>query len=705
METSRRIFAKALGAEAAMDVRRTYDHRSLAESIGAVVAEELPAIGAGPQELLLHLVSESRERLSVYSERFLELAQDRTCDTDEPALRRKASLELAPFVIGTQYLLHAVAGNWNNEANYALTALRIHATDVGVGQPGASRIDRYQEVLRSYSMADVGTDLRHTAEDSRISEGAFTFPAALLILGCFPESLAGQILGANLYLRHCGLLPACRFVASDDAGTAWLLDLGCNPADGDTGLRRDALTATLRYAEEQGGEAGFNTVVAGFLWARHHVEVMHDRLATVLEAWLDPREAARQFVFRRSREATAYHEKVKLDRRPMRDLLSEKDTSEFLARLAASPFVNQGNPDRSPLLNGLISPRGKMFRIFSADDIAVLHRWIAGLPYESAAAEVPAFRMWTDSGGFAPRSEPVQSMVDSRATAREAYPRLLHVEISPEEADFARDYVDQWLERAARGVADGFCPLPTEWSYGSLRTWLHEQHEGSNQPVTSTDDIGTREEVIADVLALAPLTMIDGAWLTGFSHPTLASTPSGFALFETYFDELGNGIQEINHPVIYRDLLRTIHGELPATADDGYAQAACFDDGDFELPVFWLSIGRFPLTYQAEILGLNLAMELSGVGGGYLRVQRALKAHGFPTLFVELHNTIDNIATGHSAWAAASIDAFVSALPEGARTQAWERVRTGFLALNPPRKLSRVRKARDKVRSLLWSAH
>ncbi|MGO4611254.1 hypothetical protein AB4142_33470, partial [Variovorax sp. 2RAF20] len=85
----------------------------------------------------------------------------------------------------------------------------------------------------------------------------------------------------------------------------------------------------------------------------------------------------------------------------------------------------------------------------------------------------------------------------------------------------------------------------------------------------------------------------------------VASTAYGSRLFETLFDELGNGIEAQNHPVIYRHLLKAVHGELPATADPGYANAACFNDENFELPVFWLSIGRYPQTYCPEILGLN----------------------------------------------------------------------------------------------------
>jgi len=195
--------------------------------------------------------------------------------------------------------------------------------------------------------------------------------------------------------------------------------------------------------------------------------------------------------------------------------------------------------------------------------------------------------------------------------------------------------------------------------------------------------------------------MIDGAWLAGFAHPSLASADDGYRLFETFFDELGNGIPELNHPTIYRDLMGNISRRLPPTNQPAYANLSLFKDADFELPVFWLSIGRFPLTYRPEILGMNLAMELSGVGAGYKNTGRALVAHGLPATFVNIHNSIDNIATGHTAWAAESIDAFMSELPRSDHVNCWLRVRTGYAALRYSNPSSLIGEIKERLRALL----
>src|SRR2546423_10387689 len=128
--------------------------------------------------------------------------------------------------------------------------------------------------------------------------------------------------------------------------------------------------------------------------------------------------------------------------------------------------------------------------------------------------------------------------------------------------------------------------------------------------------------------------------------------------------------------------------EPPPTAAREFAEWPGFRDGSFELPVYWLSIGRFPRTFMPEILGLNVAMELSGVGGTYRSARRALAHHGFSTRFVDIHNTIDNVATGHSAWAADAVDSYLTSVlaaqGAGALDETWQRVRIGYRSLNPP---------------------
>nr|WP_246870949.1 iron-containing redox enzyme family protein [Pantoea ananatis] len=211
------------------------------------------------------------------------------------------------------------------------------------------------------------------------------------------------------------------------------------------------------------------------------------------------------------------------------------------------------------------------------------------------------------------------------------------------------------------------------------------EHDAHGEAFSKSDPkaLPEREEVIHSTLQLAPLTLIDGSWLQGFTDIRLASSTVGYSLFRTYWDELGNGIWELNHPKIYRDVLKQMDIYLPPTGSWSFAFDDRLEESSFELPVYWLSIGKFPVRYQAEILGMNLAMELSGVGGGYLSARRFLKHYGFSTAFVDLHNTIDNVQTGHSAWAAEAIEAMLRRTPEHQQEAVWQRVCIGYESLAP----------------------
>jgi hypothetical protein len=704
MMSSRQLFTDLLSAEAGAEARACFDPNDLRRTFfdlrpdvaqtGLDQVAELVGRRSGPAKTGDAEQACGVGHLSAVRGRFTAFSDATALTEDFAALRSKVALEIAPFFMASQHLLHAVCGNWNNEECYALVALRVHAIDVGCGQPRASRIDRYRELLRSLSAAEIGANLLHTATDTRISDGAFAFPSKLMLLGCFPETFAGEILGANLFLRTCGFLPPFELIGRSGDSSPHFLDLGRSPDGGGRGPAELSAEAVRQYVGEV--EDRLVRVAVGYNWASSRTEELCDRVLEVLTRWSDPREAVIQLIHRRRHDALQYHEATKINGERISDLLAEDDPSGFVERLATSPFVRPGDPANSALINGLISPQSKMFRIFNRDEISVLERWIGGLPCEAPLGKPPAFQLWRDDPAL-PASPSCHPGPDAgaRTKPRQMYGRLLRTEASSSESAYASEYAQRWLERCAKDLLSGTCALPDQWKPGRLQEWLRERHDASaGQAPASRPEIPPREDVVANVCALAPLTMIDGAWLAGFTHPSLASSDSGYSLFETFFDELGNGIPELNHPTIYRELMRSICEKLPPTHHASYENHCLFKDESFELPVFWLSIGRFPLTYRPEIIGMNLAMELSGVGYGYRNTGRALAAYGLPTTFVNIHNSIDNITSGHTAWAAESIDMFMADLPRREHEKAWFRVRAGFMALrssNPPKLIDRIK--------------
>jgi hypothetical protein len=111
------------------------------------------------------------------------------------------------------------------------------------------------------------------------------------------------------------------------------------------------------------------------------------------------------------------------------------------------------------------------------------------------------------------------------------------------------------------------------------------------------------------------------------------------------------------------------------------------------VPTLWLSISCFPRHFLPEILGLNLAVELAGVGGPYMEARDTLRRFGYPTLFVDVHNAADNVSVGHAAWAVAAITRYMDDVAEREGPHnldpTWHRVWSGVCATLP--QIGRIR--------------
>lgn len=653
-----------------------------------------------------------------------------------PEAVRGVLRECAPLALSAGAWLQWIPSPGNSETEPVLRVLTLYASDVGAGLPLSDRGSAYRALLRRHRIAEERPGVR-LASSEYVETASFRLPALLLAMSRLPDDFLPEILGADLCLRAVGTLPAVAAVlgAADVEGIEGAtaegddlvsLDMGGARPGAAPGARELSLAAARAYVDERRALAGpaagreaERRLRLGFHWAAREVRSWSARLLDGTALARHPDHGVWRLICRRARQAAVYHSGYVLDGRPLPDWFADLDAGPgpFLTALARSRLVRPGKPDSSPLLKGLVAPDGPMFRIFTEDDIAVLRRWIAHLPSDGsvlhpkdglAPARHEALRQaqrgWhTQDADADPDGGPVgrrrTSGARSRPTApfttpsaaRATYRSLLDRADSPDLRAFAYSYATRWLARSRYAPHRAPEQLPERWDpEHGLRQWLtraHDRHaetfqEGAVEPPS-------REGLIDSTLQLAPLIMIDGGWLQGFTDYQHASSRSGHPLFRTYWDELGNGEPDLNHPRIYRALLGEMGIDLPATASSEFSAWPGFRDEAFSMPVYWLSVSRFPETFMPEILGLNLAMELSGVGGSYRSARVGLKHHGFSTQFVDLHNTIDNVATGHSAWAADAIDSYLADLPgvlgPGGTGDIWRRIKVGRRSLNPPR--------------------
>ncbi|MEU0761413.1 iron-containing redox enzyme family protein [Streptomyces microflavus] len=717
--SARTVYAYATDPEASLPEGR------FVEEVRTVLRRHATAPGDGSPDALDALVRQATDWGAGERERYLGLAVggEGEGDRDRPdghhqVLVRRAVLGCAPLALMSGAWLQWLSAPGNADDPLVLRILALYASDVGAGHPAASRGSAYLELLRRLRLAENAAPAARLTGDQRIPDGAFRLPALLLAMSRRPGDFRGEILGADLCLRAVGLLPALelvREVLPTETDWAALDPAARRETDGPLPVER-CRGAVDGLAEEEGAR-GADAVRSGFRWMLAGLRDWSDALHAELVAAGDPAFDMAELMRVRSREGAVYHHQFLLEGKPLARWLAEcrTDPGPLLDVLARSKLVKPGRSGASSLVRGLVGERGPMFRVFSPEDLTVIRRWIDSLPAKPAEAAEPQREPEPEPGpegvrgGVAPQKPspgstrgPLAAVAGALRTGarspgrtpsglREAYHLLMNRTDTPALRSWAMEYVAGWLARSGHGMDRTAMQLPERWGHEGLRPWLQAQHDqhGAEFEENAAIPLPSKEAVVDDTVQTAPLTLIDGSWLQGFTDYEQASSAIGHSLFETYWDELGNGEPHLNHPLIYRDVLKEMGVELPPTASAAFAQWPGFREESLELPVYWLCVGRFPQTFLPEVLGLNLAMELSGVGGTYRRARLALKAYGFSTRFVDIHNTIDNVATGHSAWAADAVDTLLASLPDapgpGARADVWGRVRVGYRSLNPPR--------------------
>ena len=682
---ARDLYARALDPEA------LWNGPEVVEALGAELRRLADTVedGAVP-DLEARAAALGAEQSRV----FLDLTAEVTQPDDREVLIRRATLRCAPLAMVSGAWLQWMSGPGNADDTLALQVLTTYAADVGVGRPRASRSDAYLTLMDAQGIAEYASPPSRLSGDARIPDDAFYLAAVLLLMSRRPDHLGPELMGADLGLRAMGLQPALAMVREFYPGSVdWVsLDPSTPRTAGRIGGIEQIRAAVAELIETADSPRVAERVRLGMRWALAAQRAWGEQLRADLMAARAPWYEMAELIKARAREGAVYHQSFLVAGRPLTDWLTDcrTDPQPFLEVLAASRLVRPGEAERSPLVNGLVGERGPMFRVFAPADLAVIRRWINSLPVDAAPASPAAgsARLAGNLARLAARAEVPAAPEDEPADLRDAYCRLQTRAESPALRRYAERYVDGWLARSAHDIDEAPNQVPHRWDSRGLRPWLLEQHDRHAVEFESTDGLPERDALIDSTVQLAPLTLIDGAWLQGFCDHTHASSDVGHFLFETYWDELGNGVPRLNHPLIYRKVLAEMGVTLAPTGSPDFAHDPRLRTESFALPVYWLSIGRLPQTYLPEILGLNLAMELSGVGGSYRRARLALRKHGFSTQFVDLHNTIDNVATGHSAWAADAVDAYLAAVTntQGARAQEeiWRRVRIGYRSLNPP---------------------
>lgn len=238
---------------------------------------------------------------------------------------------------------------------------------------------------------------------------------------------------------------------------------------------------------------------------------------------------------------------------------------------------------------------------------------------------------------------------------------ILHIE------NYDKDALSDFLRAEAQDTFE-------EWE-------RYTQRRAAGHPPELFQDREGAREWLKDY---APLNLIDGVWLCRVHKIT---TP--FALrsitrhaWQTLSEELGDGDLEKNHIFIYRELLRVVGVQLPASYDASFI----LERHGMNNPQIWkaalaqLLISLFPNDFLPEILGFNLHFER--LSHQTLKASKELPEFGISGLYYSLHISIDNGHSGHSAMAVAIVNQYleyVSKINPESVQETWSRIQSGYL--------------------------
>lgn len=293
------------------------------------------------------------------------------------------------------------------------------------------------------------------------------------------------------------------------------------------------------------------------------------------------------------------------------------------------------------------------------------------------AAALPA----TGDGGASP-TEPSAVAAGKNPPARVLFHHLINVEEYPSVLPAAAHYVAQCLHQVARDRQQRRGRFP--YAESAFERWIEGvyRHQLGVPLRRRSSPRLPRTAYVFGIEQLAPAILVDGCWLQRADTLVHVAAPVARRLFAIYADELGNGMVARNHARIYRSLLDSLGIDCPPVESLAFARSRRFLDTAFDLPVLLLSISVNVHRYLPELLGLNLAIEISGLGASYGQLARDLEYWGIDAQIVRLHQSIDNLASGHAALAKEAILLHLRQIRAlgGEETQQahWSRILAGY---------------------------
>lgn len=424
-------------------------------------------------------------------------------------------------------------------------------------------------------------------------------------------------------------------------------------------------------------------IQTGFWLYQLQIQRCREQFSNALEKTLTADQSVTRLFQTKVAAAIGHHQKIKLQGVSLDKWLSGMPGNQqaFLYALQQSNYINRNKPLDSPLLK-LFDFKGPMFGVLSKSELMVLKNWLLAeinppaINFDKEAVDATTSKILSANSNLSNKY--------TNLTNRKLYYYLVNSDLFPDVLAVSERKVSRLLR-----LCSFLNPAPFKhYSDDQFDTYIensYQQEMKAYQPLQGQPKI-SKEAYIWGLEQIAPMILIDGCWLQ-YSQALQDIYPEICEILSTiYCDEIGNGQLEQNHPYIFQQLLDSLSIKLPPLLSSEFINHSKFISSAFDLPVYMLSLSHFPVLYLPELLGLNMAIELSGLGQGYLKLVDDWKYWGIDPTIAQIHISIDNYASGHTFLAKKAIQIYLNQVLQNTgdsriRDNHWQRIYSGYASL------------------------